>query len=349
MSVYVNKGTIGATVIVSLDPDLSGNFVCDGTNDHTQIQAAIDRVDSLGGGSVYVKRGTYDIGAPLDIDQYYISLRGDGKSTILRAQNGLDDNVIEMTGAGKWFQEIRDLQVYGNKASMASGHGIYISHTYSSHDSNILLNNLWLHDVEDYGVYIVDGTGTREVHMNNVLVSAPNDGGFRLGGTDHKLVDCVSENPQNHGFYIPTTLQLTGCKSFGAGKDGSGYGFYITNVSNGQVMLANCWAQDCDGHGFSIWDTNYAQLVGCLADSNDEDGFRIDASQENGSQYNILSGCQSFDRAGGLFGQAVGIHLCNNSANNIVGDSIGEGVAGITDTGTNNRVHVCYNNGVYIP
>ena len=64
MSVYENKGLHGATAIVARDG--SGNFNCNGTNDHVDIEAAIDWVGDMGGGKVLIKEGTYDIGAQID-------------------------------------------------------------------------------------------------------------------------------------------------------------------------------------------------------------------------------------------------------------------------------------------
>lgn len=50
---YVNKGTISPTVIVTSEPDRSGNFVCNGTNDEVTIQAAITYMDALLTGRAY--------------------------------------------------------------------------------------------------------------------------------------------------------------------------------------------------------------------------------------------------------------------------------------------------------
>lgn len=60
---YRNKGSIDATVTVTAEPDRSGNYVCNGTNDYVELQAAINDVSNLGGGTVYVKRGTYIVTA----------------------------------------------------------------------------------------------------------------------------------------------------------------------------------------------------------------------------------------------------------------------------------------------
>lgn len=73
--------TVGAT---------NADYLTNGTNDTTQIQAAIDYVDGLGGGTVYIKEGTYSVTSALGgitVDHYqYIHIKGAGRDqTILRA------------------------------------------------------------------------------------------------------------------------------------------------------------------------------------------------------------------------------------------------------------------------
>ncbi|HML26904.1 MAG TPA: hypothetical protein PKC27_09480, partial [Methanomethylovorans sp.] len=38
-----------------VDTDGTGNYNCDGTNDHVEINKALAYIDSIGGGTVYLK------------------------------------------------------------------------------------------------------------------------------------------------------------------------------------------------------------------------------------------------------------------------------------------------------
>lgn len=59
-------------------------YYCDGTADQVQIQAAVDYVASLGGGKVFIKRGTYNLAAGVNINNPNIIIEGEGVgSTIL--------------------------------------------------------------------------------------------------------------------------------------------------------------------------------------------------------------------------------------------------------------------------
>ena len=64
---YQNKGQIPVTVIMSQEPDRSGNYVCDGTNDEVQINAAFAYLDLIGGGIIYFKNGIYSIDADVQL------------------------------------------------------------------------------------------------------------------------------------------------------------------------------------------------------------------------------------------------------------------------------------------
>lgn len=82
-----------------LDYGAAGDGVADDT---AEIQAAIDAVETTGGGVVYFPRGTYLITAGLVVDQQKVSLRGAGIGvTILKGSGTISPfNAITFQGAG---------------------------------------------------------------------------------------------------------------------------------------------------------------------------------------------------------------------------------------------------------
>ena len=281
----------------------------------TVIQAALD--DLASGGKVYLRRGIYDIVTTITMNQEYQELWGDGKSTLLVANDDLDDDVINMTGAAKWHQAVRDLMIDGNAANQASGSGVKIDQTYGTTDSHAILDNLYIYDVKEYGVEIDGADGSREVELDRVHVKFAGNDGFKLNGTDHKISGCVSEQVVGMGFNLTCgNAQLVMCKSFGAGsdvRDGTptndepGFGIYTD-----RAMLTNCQAQDNAGEGFEIYGAQNNLLVGCQADTNgkldgatDRAGFNLDGA---GCDFNVLAGCTAFDRGAGtqLYGLWIG-------------------------------------------
>ncbi len=67
-----------SAVVVTVAGDGSGDFNCNGEDDETQINQAIDSVASKGGGTVYIKAGQYTISKDIIISGSNILIKGDG-------------------------------------------------------------------------------------------------------------------------------------------------------------------------------------------------------------------------------------------------------------------------------
>jgi hypothetical protein len=90
------------------------DYVCDGTADNVEIQAAIDAVEANGGGTVLLSEGTFAIATGLTIqgtsnsDSYNITLKGQGNETTkLNGANNVD--VITLSNIPK--VHISDIQI----------------------------------------------------------------------------------------------------------------------------------------------------------------------------------------------------------------------------------------------
>jgi hypothetical protein len=69
------------------------DYIVDGTDDHVQIQAAIDAVDAAGGGTVFIQAGTYNA-ATITVKNT-VSLQGEGRETkIVGKTNAAPDLII---------------------------------------------------------------------------------------------------------------------------------------------------------------------------------------------------------------------------------------------------------------
>lgn len=95
------------------------DYITDGTADDVQIQEAIDAVEAAGGGTVYIKEGTYACSAALLV-QKTMTIVGDGRTTILNfgATGGLDlyANAGSIIGLS-----LKDIQIKGNGTSSTTG------------------------------------------------------------------------------------------------------------------------------------------------------------------------------------------------------------------------------------
>lgn len=134
----------GATYIVAAsdasDESIAqADYVCDGTADDVQIQAAIDAADGNGGGLIILTEGTFIIDADAYINmESNICLRGSGWATIVeKTLLGADHDMFEIDTESNVF--IRDMKLDNgnttqNTARMIGG----------DDSNNIYLHNLWL-------------------------------------------------------------------------------------------------------------------------------------------------------------------------------------------------------------
>ena len=111
------------------------DYLCDGTADEVQINAAITAVVALGGGCVALQRGTYDVRASIVMGSE-VWLKGSGFDTVLLRSTANFD-VITATSKTKCI--ISDF--YLNGATTAT-HGIYFNGTTYSIIRHVYIVNM---------------------------------------------------------------------------------------------------------------------------------------------------------------------------------------------------------------
>ena len=138
--------------VVAINSD--GSVIDHGTNwvdDSDVIQSAIDYVVSAtGGGKISIGAGVFVIYTPILVKSY-IQLCGEGTTTTLYAETGLDDDVIYIEDQTNCL--IENMWIAGNSAGQASGSGIYINHTASTDCFNVV-KEVVITDCKEYGVEI---------------------------------------------------------------------------------------------------------------------------------------------------------------------------------------------------
>lgn len=138
----VSPGRTATIVIAAVDSSLQSraqaDFVCDGVNDHVEIQAALDALPATGG-EVMLLDGTYNIEVSLVLDSYQ-TLRGQGRNTILTSNTADLIFLSAVGGAGTELTEIviADLQIDGG-AGGVSDCGIYFEYVDYSFIQNVFL------------------------------------------------------------------------------------------------------------------------------------------------------------------------------------------------------------------
>ncbi len=124
-----------ASSIVYVATDRSGDYNCDGINDHIEINQATAYISSIGGGTVHLKAGTYTID-----DVVYI------KSNMIFEGDGEGSTIIELDASNSrtgWYLfdvnnlhdvTLQSFTVDGNKNPVTTGNNVDAFHIYDSNN-----------------------------------------------------------------------------------------------------------------------------------------------------------------------------------------------------------------------
>jgi hypothetical protein len=79
------ENALNQKTVVTVGTSAGADYVCDGTGDDVEILAAVSTVNSAGGGTVFVKAGTYNLANPISLNgKSMVRLRGDNLGTIFQ-------------------------------------------------------------------------------------------------------------------------------------------------------------------------------------------------------------------------------------------------------------------------
>ena len=119
------------------------DYLCDGTADDVEINAAIQALPATGG-QILILDGTYKITAPITVNKSGATLRGNGTTTILQRNwvSSVDEGVITIT-AENGGVTVQDIQIDGNVENYGGSRncGIYIASGGNNIINNICNNN----------------------------------------------------------------------------------------------------------------------------------------------------------------------------------------------------------------
>jgi len=203
---FENKGTITFDIIISLDPDRSGNLICDGVNDHVEIQQAIDRLNGEGGGTIFIKYcgSNYQVNDFIEMKSN-VAIYLDNNVTIQQNRPGVGGDwnhngtfnfqgslgsevenahviclerarvygVAEPYESGVMFEYANFCSVVGLEILNVGQYGMRIIHTEDSYFERIYIHQWGLSDGSDVGLALWGGT-----HRNDFV-------NLHVDGEDH--------------------------------------------------------------------------------------------------------------------------------------------------------------------
>lgn len=247
------------------------DWVCDGTADEVQINAAIAALPASGG-RVILSEGTFTVAAPVISDVNSVTIEGMGwRATTIQVATGVDPTAIIICGNTQNVQEnvIRNLRVYGRTdvEVHAAGDGIIFR------SNNGLIEHVQILRMAHDSVVVNAYSGQIwEVYLHNVISELPQNDGFVFGANcyDYECVRCIAyggsqEAPAfgQRGFMVGGRIgKFIGCHAYfcqnaGLRTDTDGteriqviggdyetcyYGVWFNEQSSGQIIGVKCSA-----------------------------------------------------------------------------------------------------------
>jgi len=137
------------------------DYLCDGTADQVEINAAITALPA-NGGEIIILDGTYNITAKINVNKNNVSITGNGNSTILKRMynSTLSEGIITLASVS--YCRISDLNIDGNRVAYTSGNnlGVYLT---SSNNNTITGNTC---NSNNTGVYLNTSSSSNTITGN---------------------------------------------------------------------------------------------------------------------------------------------------------------------------------------
>lgn len=195
------------------------DYLCDGTDDQVEINAAIQALPTSGG-EVVILAGTYNITAKIDVNRVMIMLVGNGPATVLKRmwRSTAAEGVVHVSSSNC---VVANLTVDGNLSNFNSNNnaGIFLLGSKNTATGNICTNN-------NVGIYLYgnENTATGNISSNNIT-------GIQFGGTNGTVTGNTCNSNGTYGIYLNGSYgTVTGntCNSGGCGIYLLGKCFTIT-------------------------------------------------------------------------------------------------------------------------
>lgn len=291
------------------------DYLCDGTDDQVEINAAIQALPT-GGGEIAILNGTYNIAGPIAVNKSNVTISGNGTATKLVVTSPsvitADDNNVRGT--------------------------VTVSGQLCSIERMVIDGNSPTGEVVDYfGIYITgDGCRVSYVYGRRFTGSMQQGALICLGGTRYTTIN--NNVFDGDGRFIASALSIPGqnnesciiCNNTVHDPDSWGIDIYgpVNSVILGNVL-------DVADMGISISYGSHNAIIGntICATGGGNGALRINRSNEN-----IVSGNLIYRRAGGSYpANDYAVRIFNGSSNNFVNSNYLT-MEAVSDSGTENTI-----------
>ena len=334
-AIWATRAIVTLTVLSGLactkTPPHAANLV---VTDFPSIQAALDALPAEGG-VVIVPAGIHKVREPLSINRSNVTLRGEGRGTVIINENQSGKPAIiarsdqDPAKNPLWGVTISNMCITGDTAAIREarawpdgeetrvrgGDAILADHCYNS-----LFEKLWL--VRNGGNGLNLHICYEDPRVVSCVISYNRKTGLRMQGC-HDIAVSASHFEENyqHGLLAVDTWNIAASGNDFDDNRGSAAalkgcvgsplsGNLYTNSPDWGLILENCRGNTLTGEiirrnlgkgGVWLKNSSFNTITGCSFDSNDSLALVIDKdSQQNSITGNVVSCLQSADRTMGL-------------------------------------------------
>ena len=306
---YKEPDAQGQTIVVaSSDSADIANFYCDGTSDEDEINAAINYLAALGGGTVQLTTGTFYIDGKI-VMKSNVRLAGQGNNTII--EKNCDDYGIEaLGGAGTELTGIvlRDFKITRNAADTNNKELIKFYYTDNSCIEQVFCYNA-------YNQAIILTFADKNKIRNNYVVTTTTLRGISLVDSNYNTIsDNYIDGANDSGIYIYDSIKNTinGNTCTGNGTDG-------IYVGGNQNLITGNTCEGNSDEGITLIGGNYNTVTGNTCCNNTNDGIDLGETAD----YNTVSGNTCYNNGHGIYINGADLNeITGNNCNGNTTDGI---------------------------
>lgn len=306
--------------------------VTSSTNASYLIQSAIDYLTS--GGKIFLKTAKYLLSSGLTVLVSGVELEGEGNSTILELEDGVNEHLItvgEIGGDDITRVIIRYLNLDGNGNNQNSGNCI-ITHTNAKF---VLIDSCYVHDAYYAGISL---DGERATITRNWVSNCSTYGIYChsfdaniLGNQIHSNIDVGIRITANGILLVGNAINANGGIGVlvegelneiqGNQLDYNEVGIKVEGIKNGIIGNSICHENTS---GVLLWTGAELNIIGLnTIDSNKQNGIYMTGTDKNMIIENVITG-NNVNNAANM----DGIRVVADSDNNILRDNLINNMAG---------------------
>lgn len=196
-AIYAPTGRSATFIIAASDSSTlakeQADYVCDGTDDQVQINAAIDELGDKGG-KIQLTTGVFMISSPIIIEKNGVWIDGMGNfwgngGTIISLYSNSNCDIIKIgkTGDHIFFPTLSNIFIWGNSNNQASGNGIVVE---NGTVSDLCFTNIGISRIEEDGIRFVADDGWLYSLINVWVEYCGGNGIYQTAG-GAKSIDCT--------------------------------------------------------------------------------------------------------------------------------------------------------------